>query len=245
MKQPDPLMVEKMEKILALAKDSEEVMSVPMACGYIQGMAMTPEFISPMDWIPEIYGGALPEFEDEETALDTFRYLGDTFNRYADQLHKKQLGFPYPLHEINAEDFEDILDWIFGFYTAVSGYYDVWLMEEDPFVHEEGSREVDLSLFYIEAIADPGKFKEKFAEDTDFDPEDPKVRAKLISILPDMIGILAEYARKKDQQRLADFKQSRPQGQGPMKKVGRNVACPCGSGKKYKKCCGLSPTLWN
>ena len=23
-----------------------------------------------------------------------------------------------------------------------------------------------------------------------------------------------------------------------QQKVGRNVACPCGSGKKYKKCCG-------
>ena len=22
------------------------------------------------------------------------------------------------------------------------------------------------------------------------------------------------------------------------KKIGRNVPCPCGSGKKYKKCCG-------
>lgn len=24
----------------------------------------------------------------------------------------------------------------------------------------------------------------------------------------------------------------------PMKKVGRNEQCPCGSGKKFKKCCG-------
>ncbi len=24
-----------------------------------------------------------------------------------------------------------------------------------------------------------------------------------------------------------------------MEKVGRNDPCPCGSGKKYKKCCGL------
>lgn len=24
-----------------------------------------------------------------------------------------------------------------------------------------------------------------------------------------------------------------------MKEVGRNDPCPCGSGKKYKKCCGL------
>ncbi|MDY6954197.1 MAG: SEC-C metal-binding domain-containing protein [Thermodesulfobacteriota bacterium] len=22
------------------------------------------------------------------------------------------------------------------------------------------------------------------------------------------------------------------------KKIGRNAPCPCGSGKKYKKCCG-------
>ncbi|MBO4229401.1 MAG: SEC-C domain-containing protein [Clostridia bacterium] len=25
------------------------------------------------------------------------------------------------------------------------------------------------------------------------------------------------------------------------KKVGRNDPCPCGSGKKYKKCCGFNP----
>ena len=26
-------------------------------------------------------------------------------------------------------------------------------------------------------------------------------------------------------------------------KVGRNDPCPCGSGKKFKKCCGAGPTL--
>ena len=31
------------------------------------------------------------------------------------------------------------------------------------------------------------------------------------------------------------------EGEGPIhapRKVGRNEPCPCGSGKKYKKCCG-------
>ena len=36
---------------------------------------------------------------------------------------------------------------------------------------------------------------------------------------------------------LADIKPSAPQ-QEKQKKVGRNAPCPCGSGKKYKKCCG-------
>ena len=34
------------------------------------------------------------------------------------------------------------------------------------------------------------------------------------------------------------------QGRQPVvrssKKVGRNENCPCGSGKKYKKCCGMN-----
>ncbi len=30
-----------------------------------------------------------------------------------------------------------------------------------------------------------------------------------------------------------------PKSKIAEKKVGRNEPCPCGSGKKYKKCCGL------
>ena len=36
---------------------------------------------------------------------------------------------------------------------------------------------------------------------------------------------------------LADIKTSAPQPE-KQKKVGRNDPCPCGSGKKYKNCCG-------
>ena len=28
-------------------------------------------------------------------------------------------------------------------------------------------------------------------------------------------------------------------------KIGRNEPCPCGSGKKYKNCCGANPNLVN
>jgi preprotein translocase subunit SecA len=29
-------------------------------------------------------------------------------------------------------------------------------------------------------------------------------------------------------------------GASKKKKIGRNDPCPCGSGKKYKKCCGIN-----
>ncbi|MGZ8551111.1 MAG: SEC-C metal-binding domain-containing protein [Chitinophagaceae bacterium] len=33
-------------------------------------------------------------------------------------------------------------------------------------------------------------------------------------------------------------KASRPEPVKVAEKIGRNDLCPCGSGKKYKKCCG-------
>ncbi|MBQ7411533.1 MAG: SEC-C domain-containing protein [Clostridia bacterium] len=35
-------------------------------------------------------------------------------------------------------------------------------------------------------------------------------------------------------------KQAQPKQPVRVEKVGRNDPCPCGSGKKYKKCCGAS-----
>lgn len=43
---------------------------------------------------------------------------------------------------------------------------------------------------------------------------------------------MAQYAAKKQQEALSDFSFSK------MKGNERNLPCPCGSGNKYKKCCG-------
>ena len=52
---------------------------------------------------------------------------------------------------------------------------------------------------------------------------------------PAMDAIFDRYGGREEVSRL--FKQ-RLSESGPRKKVGRNDPCPCGSGKKYKKCCG-------
>lgn len=45
-------------------------------------------------------------------------------------------------------------------------------------------------------------------------------------------GILSEEEKEKLTREYKDSKTVR------VKKIGRNEPCPCGSGKKYKKCCG-------
>jgi preprotein translocase subunit SecA len=50
--------------------------------------------------------------------------------------------------------------------------------------------------------------------------------------LPEWDSILSEETRKDI---TTEFRKS---GMAVSNKVGRNDPCPCGSGKKYKKCCG-------
>ncbi len=59
-----------------------------------------------------------------------------------------------------------------------------------------------------------------------------EAKAKWLYTLSGWDGILSEERRReiRDQWRLDK--------QAVSNKVGRNEQCPCGSGKKYKKCCG-------
>ncbi|AOR24838.1 SEC-C metal-binding domain-containing protein [Clostridium taeniosporum] len=58
-------------------------------------------------------------------------------------------------------------------------------------------------------------------------------KAEYLYNLPQWDGIFSEEKRKEIQKQFRDSKIVRNN-----EKVGRNDACPCGSGKKYKKCCG-------
>ncbi len=58
-------------------------------------------------------------------------------------------------------------------------------------------------------------------------------KAEYLYNLPQWEGIFSVEKRKEIQKGYRNSLQARNEN-----KVGRNDACPCGSGKKYKKCCG-------
>ncbi|MGG7179240.1 SEC-C metal-binding domain-containing protein [Clostridium paraputrificum] len=58
-------------------------------------------------------------------------------------------------------------------------------------------------------------------------------KAEYLYELPQWDGIFSEEKRKEIQKEYRESRIVRNEN-----KVGRNDACPCGSGKKYKKCCG-------
>ena len=58
-------------------------------------------------------------------------------------------------------------------------------------------------------------------------------KAEYLYTLPQWEGIFSEEKRTEIQKQFRESKIVRN-----FDKVGRNDVCPCGSGKKYKKCCG-------
>ena len=58
-------------------------------------------------------------------------------------------------------------------------------------------------------------------------------KAEYLYTLPQWDGIFSEEKRTEIQKQFRESKIVRN-----LDKVGRNDVCPCGSGKKYKKCCG-------
>lgn len=62
------------------------------------------------------------------------------------------------------------------------------------------------------------------------------------SELKDIYGKFAEEERKEIAKHSMTSTETIYIGTNPMRrkapKIGRNEKCPCGSGKKYKKCCG-------
>ena len=85
------------------------------------------------------------------------------------------------------------------------------------------------------------KMTEKTKVSLEFDKE--KLYKNMVAAGADWLYGLEEWDEIFDKEKQAELYKEQKQSQtvrheGP--KIGRNDPCPCGSGKKYKKCCGRS-----
>src|ERR1700730_15368765 len=62
-------------------------------------------------------------------------------------------------------------------------------------------------------------------------------------LIPGCISGIAEFWRRKARHNQTSISLRPAAGCGPRAatKLGRNDPCPCGSGRKFKKCCGAGP----
>jgi uncharacterized protein YecA (UPF0149 family) len=92
-------------------------------------------------------------------------------------------------------------------------------------------------------VAKPELIPEIF-EKPGFDPEankkDRDLQVTLFALLPSAVETVQECARLKAEEYQGGVPLSEKSAGGKREKIGRNDPCPCGSGKKHKKCCGIN-----
>jgi len=186
--------------------------------GFLTGIAIGPDLIMPSEWLPVIWGGDEPVFDDAAQAQAT---IGTIMTRYNEILGQVADGTVAPI--IMETPGGDVIaaDWAEGFMPAVALRSFAW---ETLFTSEK-----DMSIMLpIMALCcdEDGEPLLSLPQDVE-----DRLFTEAGDLIPACVLDIADYWRAT---RTAPLRQS----SGP--KTGRNQLCPCGSGKKYKRCCGAN-----
>jgi len=75
-----PKKLRQLEKFLSSDAISEDAMLLSELDGFIAGIVICPSLIVPSEWIPVIWAGEEPVFDNEEQAQNIMRILMDYYN---------------------------------------------------------------------------------------------------------------------------------------------------------------------
>jgi uncharacterized protein len=197
----------------------DDVMTLPMLDGFLAALAIGPEAIDPSEWMPVIWNGAETRFADDAQAQAVVRAIAARMTDITEGLADETYG---PLIEVGDNDKPLPQSWVDGFMTGASLRQEIWTTLFE-------SEEDDTIAYPILALCDDEEGKPLF----DLSARDRKF---LLENAPELIAgavaDIADYWKRGG----APPPPAVPIRTGP--KIGRNDPCPCGSGKKHKKCCG-------
>jgi len=215
--------------------------------GFLTALIVSPSMLVPSQWLPVIWGEEDPEFESHQEAERMFGLIMRLYNSIGRTLAEKPEEF-FPIFLVDEDEDQSSAeepyvlaqDWCEGFSVGVA-----ICPQEDwrPLMEDEEGRNL---LAPIIAFTSPDDMADVLEHG-----KGKLTRKHLIALLPLSVAGIYEFF----QEHRADFAHaaasagfssdgadSRSLDVEPVHaapKIGRNQPCPCGSGKKYKKCCGL------
>jgi uncharacterized protein len=215
-----PRLKELAERLSELPRDSKP-MRLSAYDGFVAGLIVCPDLIPPSEWLPRVFGvenetgGLFDTVEEANTLLDQ---LIEHYNRTANDIHARRYR---PIFHFDGDGTAHWQEWMDGFTVALQLHPASWLefTLADRLTSTTFVTLVSLSLANQEG-----------ADAIDGLEELVKEAAVLI-----LAGIPILDAWSSARQRGIEVAPG-------FAKVGRNERCPCGSGKKYKKCCAVNST---
>lgn len=216
--------LEELDDFLMSDTAGEEAMDISMLDGFLTALAVGPNTLPPSLWLPEVWGGGIAwpsRRQAERMSSLVFRHANDIlFYLRDDPDGFEPLIF---LEEHEGRTVPIIDEWCVGFVRGMALDEAAW----QPFIDsDEGADLLEGILLYG---TEPGWQR--------------------LEREPALAGRHDEFAADLGPVVLAIQKHWQPvrHAKGTVRhqepKVGRNDLCPCGSGRKFKKCCGAGDKM--
>jgi yecA family protein len=210
---PDTNAIDRLEDFLERADTPENTMNLSTLDGYLFSVAIPDPAPPVQEWLPMIWDGHEPPMSDPKATAEALNTILGRYTQIRTGLETDDLGLGAIIWSDEDGD-RHISDWVWGFVEGVRSFADEW----DPLIRR-APETVGLLMLGVD---DPNM------------PPPPEIPPKDLAAirkgLPDQVLSIARTLWH------VAHHDARPIRTGP--KIGRNDPCPCGSGKKYKKCCG-------
>ncbi len=196
--------------------------------GYLTGVIVTPSLIPPSRWMAGLWDNDAPVFDDGTQGQSVLGAVGALYNAISVRIEQN-------LRRLEAEtacDYQPafqpaegkpsrdaVITWVRGFWRAMSLAPTDWI----ALIEDQRTQDIVVPFIgFMDAARDAA-----FEPASDIDERLDQAAAEI----PRAILLLSK---------IAEIRASRPSHQPQMRssKAGRNDPCPCGSGKKFKRCCG-------
>jgi uncharacterized protein len=216
---PDPLV--ELDQLLAALPNADEAPLLTELDGFLAGTLIAPEPIPEDRWLPLIWAGESGAPEGFEPPPRLIALAKARRAEIAGALIAGGLRYA-PVYDYDGDDVPMWELWIEGFARALPLWGGGWTDAIEGDDEDLGAALMGLALLVA------------VARDPEIDPAGEG--DDLIVEAPVMIPYLVEtvYRRRHGLARVV----MAPEPPPVSPKVGRNDPCPCGSGRKFKKCCG-------
>ena len=207
-------------------EEYEDCMSLETVDGLFAALAVSPKFLPPSEWLGVIFGEEHEFQSDKETDKVIsllFRHWNNVNNLIQNRPESPEDDIYIPLVFGYEEDEELAKEWAIGFHVGIGYCQKEW---EKAVEKDEDLAQLLGIIFVLEAGYDLENEENVFSHE--------KLK-ELFVMLPVVSYSLYEYWHGNENTNISHSTTSHKSN-----KIGRNEPCPCGSGKKYKKCCGNS-----
>lgn len=213
-----------LDRFLASDLTSEHAMMVDTLDGFLTAVALGPVDIPVPQWLPRVWGPEekdTPRFRNEEQADRILALIVRQLNGIHRTLQLDIANYAPIVDVVTVDevDYDDAEMWAFGFMAGINLARTAW---QPVFENPEVLQHLK-PIFLLSA--------KNLTDEQKRETETPQQRAALAAQLPATVAALFNFWQPYR-------KAEAPEPLRVETKVGRNDPCPCGSGKKFKKCCG-------